>query len=129
MKGLVDLANKLKVLVEYANNKQCKEFIHHIACCVKESIVADIKPSGFLSVLLDGSTDRSETEEIIIYVRYINDGSLKESFLVIAPLESSTASGYLDSIDKVLNKVHLDWRNGKCPVRLETNGAPSMIEA
>jgi hypothetical protein len=29
----------------------------------------------------------------------------------------------------VLNKVHLDWRNGKCPVRLETNGAPSMIEA
>ena len=66
----------------YTNNEQCKEFIHYIAQSVKED-VADIKASEFVSVLLDGSTDRSDVEECIIYVRYINASGVKESYLAI----------------------------------------------
>jgi hypothetical protein len=44
-------------------------------------------------------------------------------------LESNTASGYLDGTDKALNKVYLDWRNGKCVAGLGTGGAPSRIGA
>ena len=33
--------------------------------------VAVIKATEFVSVLLDGSTDRADVEECIIYVRYI----------------------------------------------------------
>lgn len=129
IRGLAELVDKLnvEVLEEYTNNKQCKEFIHYIAQSVKEDVVADIKASEFVSVLLDGSTDRSDVEECIVYVRYINASGVKESYLAIAALANSTASGYLDSIDKELQKVNLDWRHEKCLVGLATDGAPSMI--
>ena len=88
--------------------------------------MADIKASEFVSVLLDGSTDRSDVE-CIIYVKYINASGVKESYLAIAPLANITASGYRDTIDKELQRVNLDWRYGKCLVGLAADGAPSMI--
>jgi hypothetical protein len=93
MRGHTDLENKLKVedLDKYANNKKCEEITHHIACSVKESIVTHMKASELFSVSLYGSTDRLETEEIIMYVRYVNGGGLKKSFLSVTPSENDVA--------------------------------------
>jgi hypothetical protein len=54
---------------------------------------------------------------------------VSKSFLATALLESSTVSFCLDITDKELNKVHLDWINGKCLVGLGTDGVPSIIGA
>jgi hypothetical protein len=82
MRGRADLGSKLTAedSDEYANNEKCEEFIHHVPFSVKESIVTHIKATELFSLLLDGSTDRLETEEIIICVRYVNCGGLKKSF-------------------------------------------------
>ncbi|XP_078238927.1 zinc finger protein 862-like [Pogona vitticeps] len=129
LRGLAELAGKLnvEVLEGYTNNKQCKEFIHYIAQSLKEDVVADIKASEFVSVLVDGSTGRSDVEECIIYVRYINASGVKESYLAIAPLANSTALGYLDAVDEEFQRVNMDWRHGKCLVGLATDGSPLMI--
>jgi hypothetical protein len=49
--------------------------------------------------------------------------------LAIATLENKTASGYLDSTDEEVNKVHLDLRNEKYLVGLGTDGPPFMSGA
>lgn len=48
---------------------------------MKEAVVTDIRASDFVSVLLDGSTNRSDMEECFIYIRYINTSGVKESYL------------------------------------------------
>uniref|UniRef100_A0A8C5LZR6 TTF-type domain-containing protein n=1 Tax=Leptobrachium leishanense TaxID=445787 RepID=A0A8C5LZR6_9ANUR len=113
---LLTLAAKLDVpiLQKYGNDVQCKQFIHFIAKIIRESLVANIKKSTFVGIMIDGSTDRTSTEHANI-------------FLGTFALESATAQGYLKGLTAFLDSLHLDYRGTPWVAGLGTDGAASML--
>uniref|UniRef100_A0A8C5QKG7 TTF-type domain-containing protein n=1 Tax=Leptobrachium leishanense TaxID=445787 RepID=A0A8C5QKG7_9ANUR len=126
---LLTLAAKLDVpiLQKYGNDVQCKQFIHFIAKIIRESLVANIKKSTFVGIMIDGSTDRTSTEHANVYVRYVSEGNIKEDFLGTFALESATAQGYLKGLTAFLDILHLDYRGTPWVAGLGTDGAASML--
>lgn len=127
---LVALLTKLNVTDsdKYVNEKRCQEFISYIASHLREDLVSQIKESQYVSVLLDGSTDKSDDEELIIYIRFIREARVKETFLSIVSLEDATSDGYLKTLETELMQLGLGelLTNTKL-VGIGTDGAASMI--
>ncbi|XP_075445263.1 zinc finger protein 862-like [Ascaphus truei] len=113
IKDLLNYTRKLgvHVLEQYSNDKRCAEFVKFIAEKIRNDIVAEVKSSSFFSVLLDGSTDKSTTEQLIMYMKYCKDGCIKEKILSIVPLQIGTGQGYFDALQEELLKYGLHWRN------------------
>ena len=64
-----------------------------------------------INEILDGSTDKSGIEKMVLYLRYIPpDNLVKETFLTMVPSENATADSYSDAITKEMTKLGLpDW--------------------
>ena len=59
---------------------------------VKKQILTEIKASPLFSFQLDDSTDVSSCSQLLVFVRYINSGDIKDEFLFCSVLESTTKS-------------------------------------
>ena len=91
----------------YRNHVRAKEFVTSIADTIKTDLKADIKEANFVSLLADGSTDTSISEQENVYIRYFAKGRIVTSLVDIVELESSNAAGVFSGIEKALNKVDL----------------------
>lgn len=80
--------NGLLVGDSYKNDKQCKLFIEYIAGIYHNDLKNLLISADFFSVLCDSSTDRSETEKEILYVRVMSDGYPIFLYLKMVDLES-----------------------------------------
>ena len=58
----------------------CKEFIHSIANMEKDKVTAEMKDVKFITVVSDGSTDMSVSENEIVYLRCCRQGIVREDF-------------------------------------------------
>jgi hypothetical protein len=97
-----------RVVEEYQNDIKCKEFVSVIADVIKQELVKEIKDSTRVSLLLHASTDISTEEELVAYTRYIDKNrKLKEAFVPIIPLQTSTAAGYFDMLESEMDKLFL----------------------
>lgn len=126
----VALATKLGVNVEtkqYVNDKNCQVFINFIAKQLQEDVVQKLKNAQCFSILIDGSTDRSAEEHVIVYARYVCEGEIREDLLGLVPLESGRAESYFTAVTGLLDNLGLDWRREKYMVSVGTDGASSMI--
>ena len=63
----LDEAKGLDVGNLYRNRKQAHTFIHHIAEAQREQDLKTLKTAKFISLILDGTTDRSVIEKEIVY--------------------------------------------------------------
>ncbi|XP_073524940.1 zinc finger protein 862-like [Phyllobates terribilis] len=128
--GLLELTEKLGSAVrqEYANDKRCKELISHIAEIIRKNLISELKEAKYVSLMLDGSTDKAGVEQLILYVRYIKDNRVKEVFLSVSPLEMATADGYLEALTEELRTLGLvGWLSSSHLIAIGTDGAASMI--
>ena len=57
--------------VKTRNINGCKTFAASIAQTLVDKQVEELKNINFLSILSDGSTDVSVTEQDIVYIRYV----------------------------------------------------------
>ena len=57
---------------------------------VKEQVLTEIKSSPLFSFQLDESTDVSSCSQLLVFVRYINSGDIKDEFLFCSALETTT---------------------------------------
>ena len=92
----------LKVGSTYRNDKQCKNFIQCIARVERKKIEEEIRMANFISVLSDGSTDVSVTENEIVYVRICREGEVKVFFVGLIAVAKANAAGILSAIRKAL---------------------------
>jgi hypothetical protein len=90
--GLLELSEKLGVQLqdEYNNKTKCKDFISEIARVIRSELISELENAKYVSLLLDGSTDKEGVEELILYVRFIKDNRVKEVFLSVTPLQNAT---------------------------------------
>ncbi|XP_066963754.1 protein FAM200C-like [Macrobrachium rosenbergii] len=104
------------------NTVKCR--IDELSEDIKEQILDKIKASGFFAIQCDESTDVAHLCQLLVYSRFVDEGTVKEEILFSAALETTAKA--IDVFSKVHEFFHaygLSWEKlvGVC-----TDGAPAM---
>ena len=99
----------------YKNDKACKDFIENISEAEKERVKDEVGKVQWISVLADGSTDHTITEQEIVYVRYVtSEGVLKTELADIVAAKSADASGVFNAIEDGLHNIDVPLTKVVC---------------
>ncbi|XP_075833987.1 protein FAM200C-like isoform X1 [Microtus pennsylvanicus] len=109
------------------SNDTVRRRINDMSADILNQVIQEIKsaPLPIFSIQLDESTDVTNCSQLLVYVRYINDGDFKDEFLFCKPLETTaTAHDVFDRVGSFLKEHKLSWEMvcGVC-----TDGAPAML--
>ena len=87
-------------------------------------LMTKLRACPAFSLALDENTDKSDTAQLMVSVRYFNEGA-SEDFLCLIPLKgTTTARDVCSALLKFGEENDLTWEN---VVYLCTDGAPSML--
>ncbi|KAF2368590.1 protein of unknown function DUF4371 [Trinorchestia longiramus] len=92
---------------------------------IKEQVLDKIKASRFFAIQCDESTDVAHLYQLLVYSRFVDEGTVKEEILFSAALETTAkAIDVFSKVDEFFQEHGLSWEKlvGVCTV-----GAPSMI--
>ena len=87
----------------------------------------DICKSPCVSLLLDGSTDISVTAFVVVYMRYITEGTVAESYVGVEELPNETADGYITALNSLSERLGINLFDKGKVVGLATDGARTML--
>uniref|UniRef100_A0A8C1P216 DUF4371 domain-containing protein n=1 Tax=Cyprinus carpio TaxID=7962 RepID=A0A8C1P216_CYPCA len=88
------------------------------------TLVSRVKKSEFYSLQVDESTDVANLANLLLYVRYLFEGTVQEDFLFCRPLATrTTGQKIFNLIDVFMRTNGIDWE--RC-VGICTDGAKSM---
>ncbi|XP_068229404.1 protein FAM200C-like [Palaemon carinicauda] len=107
------------------SNNTIQRRISKMSMDVKEQVLTEIMGSPLFSFQLDESTDVSSCSQLLVFVRYINSGDIKDEFLFCSALETTTnADDVMEKVSPFFQEEDLQWENvcGVC-----TDGAPAML--
>ena len=94
---------------------------------ILQQVISDIcrSESGF-AIQLDECTDVTNCAQLLIFVRYLGKGGVKEEFFINAVLKATTKGDDIFQIVNSFFKQHsLKWQNLR---GCTTDGAPAMLE-
>ncbi|XP_052575872.1 zinc finger protein 862 isoform X1 [Peromyscus californicus insignis] len=114
------------LLGKYRNRTACTQFIKYISETLKKEILRDIQNSPCMSLLLDSCTDSSNQACVGIYMRYLKQMEVKESYITLAPLSSETVDGYFETIIAALDELDIPFRKPGWVVGLGTDGSAML---
>ncbi|EGV91805.1 zinc finger protein 862 isoform X2 [Cricetulus griseus] len=114
------------LLGKYRNRTACTQFIKYISETLKKEILRDIRNSPCASLLLDSCTDFSNQACVGIYMRYLKQMEVKESYVTLAPLSSETVDGYFETIIAALDELDIPFRKPGWVVGLGTDGSAML---
>ena len=92
---------------------------------VKEQVINEMKTSPLFSLQVDETTDVASCAQLLVFVRYIHLGDVKEEFLLCSELKTTTKSAdIMEKIKTFFDSAKLSWKSvcGIC-----TDGAPAML--
>ena len=92
---------------------------------VKKQVVNEIKASPMFSFQFDELTEVGSCAQLLVFVRYIHSGDIKEKFLFCSELNTTTTSADIMGKMKTFFEAHgLQWEDvcGVC-----TDEAPAML--
>ncbi|KAI4830176.1 hypothetical protein KUCAC02_001826 [Chaenocephalus aceratus] len=83
--SLVDLHHKngLDLGDTYKNDNACRTFVQAIGQSMKDDLVEKLKNTHFFSVMSDSSVDRSQKDQEMVYLTYVEDGKPVNPFVDI----------------------------------------------
>ena len=87
----------------------------------------DILKSPCVSLLLDGSTDISVTASIIVYMRYITEGTVAECYVGVEELPNKTADGYATALNSLSERLRINLFGKGKVVDLATDGVRTIL--
>ena len=95
-----------------------------LATDVFETLLEDLKKADVMSIAVDESTDKTDTAQLCIYVRFFDGKCFREELLGLLPLKGHTTSEVLfEKISTFFEDKGLDMRR---VCMLVTDGAASM---
>lgn len=101
-----------------------KRCIDDMAEDIKIQIVNALKRSPFFATQLDESTNVAQCSQLIVFVQYIENESLKDELLFTELVTTTKAVNVMKAVSDFFDKYKLSRQKliGVC-----TNGAPSML--
>ena len=99
VKLILGEASEAKMRQLSLSNTTIRRRISDMSEDVKEQVVKEIKASLIFSFQIDESTDVSSCALLLVFVRYIHSGDIKEEFLFCNELDTTTTS------DNVMKKL------------------------
>ncbi|XP_076806381.1 zinc finger BED domain-containing protein 5-like [Clavelina lepadiformis] len=108
------------------SNNTVKNRIEEMSVDIADQVIAGVKASKFgFSIQLDESTDVTKCCQLLVYVRFTQDNSVKTELLMSQDLPSTTrGKDIFNVVNDFFRLNDLDW--GKL-VGCTTDGAPSML--
>ncbi|CAF4690764.1 unnamed protein product, partial [Rotaria sp. Silwood2] len=109
----------------YTSSSIQNEIIELIREYILSSILGRFDPSTLYSIIVDGSTDSSNIEQLCLLIRYVDPHSreIHEDFLAFLPTISTTDEAIADHILSSLKRYQLPLNN--C-IGQAYDGAPNM---
>lgn len=114
--------NGLPFAIAYKNRMAASSFITSISSVIQSSVVESINSTDYFSILVDGSTDISVTEQEIVYVRMLKDGRPVSVLLGLMAVKSGAAINIAAELDVFLTGLGIQNWKAKL-VGLGTDGA------
>lgn len=86
---------------QYTSDQACRRFLQYIHQELKDQQIATINAASVISVLADGSTDKSVKEQELVYVRCVDRkiGQPIQCYVSIETLDNANAPGVLQGIE------------------------------
>ena len=101
-------AKKMQQL--FLSDKTIRRRISKMSIDVKEQIINEVKNSPLFSFQLDESTDVASCAQLLVFVRYIHRGDIKEEFLFCHALEEITkADDIMKTVKNFFTTEELLW--------------------
>jgi len=132
----LQLKHGVNLGTSYLNENSAKEFVHYIAESKRQSILSSVQKAVFYSILMDGSTDSSNTENEMLFVMWceVNDKdhtiySRMTYLSMYTPLHTN-AEGLFESLQQGLHCFGISHVTQECCsglVGIATDGASSNI--
>ena len=110
----------------YLNQHAVDEMNESISTMLEEELLQNIRNSAFRSIMLDESTDISNSKRLLVYMRYINGHVGKTSYISNIELKDGTAESIFKAVRNCLKDKGLgeDFAN---VVAVCTDGANVMV--
>ena len=127
VKILLGESSEAKMKQISLSNDTIQRRISEMSENVKEQVIDEIQDSPMFLFQVDESTDITLCAQLLVFVRYIHSGDIKEEFLFCSDLKTTTKSvDILEKIRTFFDSENLHWKNvcGVC-----TDGAPAMLGA
>ena len=93
--------NWLNVNPTYSNDTACAQFIGVIGDALKKKTAADVGNAMYVSFMIDGDTDISTKECVIIYSRILRKGQPVSILIGHVEVEHGHAQGTFEGPDKL----------------------------
>ncbi|KAG6920788.1 zinc finger BED-type containing 8 [Chelydra serpentina] len=102
-----------------------KPHIDDMAKDLKLQVVEAVKASPFFAIQCDSTTDVGQCCQLLVYVRFIKDGTVKEELLFSKEwMTTSKGSDVMKTVSDLFEENGLSWEK---LVDVCTNGAPVML--
>jgi hypothetical protein len=105
---LLKLQSKNKVMYigeSYTTDRAATKFVNVIGEITRESLNADLAKARYYSILNDGSTDMSTTEQELVYVLFIQDGTPVIKFMGVESPAQADAEGLETAIETSFSRL------------------------
>ena len=114
-----------KVAAVQCSNNIISDRIHKISYHIEDELICRLKESEMFALQLDESTDVAGLSILLVFVRYLFEGSIEEDLFLCTPLETNTTGEEIFKvIDNYMTKHHIDWN--KC-IDVCSDGAAAMV--
>ncbi|XP_066981186.1 zinc finger MYM-type protein 1-like [Macrobrachium rosenbergii] len=94
--------------VSLLSNRTQNDLIKALAISVRRVILEEIHQSKVFSILMDETTDVSHTEQVSFVVRYVHDFKIKERFIQVFNVQSTTGEALEKEVISMLNANNLN---------------------
>ena len=84
--------------LNYINAARCREFMMSLSAVVKSKVWADIVASGAISILIDESTDISQSENMIVYIVYMKGGEALVKYVGLIAVPNTDAESIFEAV-------------------------------
>lgn len=102
---LLQVKNGIPVTPAYSNDVRCGEMISCIAETLHDETKDILNDSHYVSIMIDGATDSSVSENEAVYVRTIINGKPENKLVDIVPVEHGHAEGIISATKSALSNV------------------------
>ena len=88
----------------------CFRFVDYIADDLQDEVRSRIDGSRYLSVMVDAATDCTAEELDLVYVRHLQDGDIRNTYMGIGQIASASAIGHKESMEETFRAAQVEWK-------------------